>query len=67
MGKIKSDARQKTINAIKAAGAKGITGRNLKLQTGVSQAASCLRAEDMVAEEQEQDDNDIIYYWVGEK
>ena len=65
MGKIKSNARQKIINAIKAAGAKGITGRNIKLQTGVSQAASYLRAEDMIAEEQ--DEGDIIYYWVGEK
>ena len=65
MGKIRSDARQKIINAIKAAGAKGITGRNIKLQTGVSQAAGYLRAKDMIAEEQ--DEGDIIYYWVGEK
>ena len=59
------DARQKIINAIKAAGAKGITGRNIKLQTGVSNVAINLRAEDMVAEEQ--DEGDIIYYWMGEK
>ena len=59
------DARQKIINAIKAAGEKGITGRNIKLQTGVSNVAINLRAEDMVAEEQ--DEGDIIYYWVGEK
>ena len=65
MGKIRSDARQKIINAIKAAGAKGITGRNIKLQTGVFHVASNLRAEDMVAEEQ--DEGDIIYYWVGEE
>ena len=65
MGKIRSDARQKIINAIKAAGAKGITGRNIKLQTGVYHVAINLRAEDMVAEEQ--DEGDIIYYWVGEK
>ena len=65
MGKIRSDARQKIINAIKAAGAKGITGRNIKLQTGVCKVAINLRAEDMVAEEQ--DEGDIIYYWVGEK
>ena len=65
MGKIRSDARLKIINAIKAAGAKGITGRNIKQQTGVFNVAINLRAEDMVAEEQ--DEGDIIYYWVGEK
>ena len=63
MGKIRSDARQKIINAIKAAGEKGITGHNIKQQTGVSKFTTYLRANDMVAEEKV--GCDIIYYWVG--
>ena len=63
MGKIRSDARQKIINAIKAAGGKGITGRNIKEQTGVSKFSTYLRANDMIAEEKV--GCDIIYYWVG--
>ena len=51
MGKIRSDARKKIINAIKAAGEKGITGRNIKQQTGVCHVSKILRAEDIVAEE----------------
>lgn len=65
MGKIRSDARQKIINAIKAAGEKGITGRNIKQQTRVFNVSQNLRADDMVAEEQV--DGGIIYYWVGDK
>ena len=60
MGKNRSEARQKVINAIKAAGEKGITGRNIKQQTGVCNVSQNLRADDMVAEEQV--DGDIIYY-----
>ena len=51
MGKIRSDARKKIINAIKAAGEKGITGRNIKQQIGVCHVSKILRAEDIVAEE----------------
>ena len=63
MGKIRSDARQKIINAIKAAGEKGITGHNIKQRTGVSKFYNYLRVNDMVAEEKV--GCDIIYYWVG--
>lgn len=63
MGKIRSDARQKIINAIKAAGKKGITGHDIKQQTGVSKFSTYLRVNDMVAEEKV--GCDIIYYWVG--
>ena len=65
MGKIRSDARKKIINAIKAAGEKGITGRNITQQTGVAKFSACLRVNDMIAEEKV--GCDIIYYWVGEK
>ena len=65
MEKIRIEARKKIINAIKAAGEKGITGRNIKQQTGVCYVSNILRPEDMVAEEKV--GNDIIYYWVGEK
>ena len=64
MGKVRSDARVKIINAIKAAGGKGITGHNIKQKTGVSRFSSYLRANDMIAEEKV--GCDIIYYWVGE-
>lgn len=63
MGKIRSDAKQKIINAIKAAGEKGITGHNVKQQTGVSKFSTYLRVNDMIAEEKV--GCDIIYYWVG--
>ena len=63
MGKIRSDARKKIINAIKAAGEKGITGHNIKQQTGVSNITTYLRANDMIAEEKV--GCDTIYYWVG--
>lgn len=63
MGKIRSDARQKIINAIKAAGEKGITGHNIKEKTGVSKISTYLRVNDMVAEEEV--GCDTIYYWVG--
>lgn len=63
MGKIRSDARLKIINAIKAAGEKGITGHNITQQTGVSKFSTYLRVNDMVAEEKV--GCDIIYYWVG--
>ena len=63
MGKIRSDARQKIINAIKAAGEKGITGRNIKEQTGVARYTRYLKVDDMIAEEKV--GCDTIYYWVG--
>ena len=63
MEKIRSDSRLKIINAIKAAGEKGITGHNIKQQTGVSKFSTYLRVNDMVAEEKV--GCDIIYYWVG--
>ena len=63
MGKIRSDSRLKIINAIKAAGEKGITGHNIKQKTGVSKFSTYLKVSDMVAEEKV--GCDIIYYWVG--
>ena len=51
------------MNAIKAAGEKGITGHNIKQQTGVSKFSTYLRVNDMIAEEKV--GCDIIYYWVG--
>ena len=63
MGKIRSDAREKIINAIKAAGEKGITGRNIKGQTGVARFSTYLKVNDMIAEEKV--GCDTIYYWVG--
>ena len=63
MGKIRSDARKKIINAIKAAGEKGITGHDIKQQTGVSKFSTYLKVNDMIAEEKV--GCDIIYYWVG--
>ena len=63
MGKIRSDSRLKIINAIKAAGEKGITGHNIRQQTGVSKFSTYLKVNDMVAEEKV--DRDTIYYWVG--
>lgn len=65
MGKIRSDSRLKIINAIKAAGEKGITGHNIRQQTGVSKFSTYLKVNDMIAEEKV--GCDIIYYWVGEK
>ena len=64
MGKIRSDSRLKIINAIKAAGEKGITGHNIKQQTGVSKFYTYLKVNDMIAEEKV--GCDTIYYWVGE-
>ena len=63
MGKIRSDARKKIINAIKAAGEKGITGHDIKGQTGVARFTTFLKADDMIAEEKV--GCDTIYYWVG--
>ena len=63
MGKIRSDSRLKIINAIKAAGEKGITGRNIKGQTGVARFTTYLKVDDMIAEEKV--GCDTIYYWVG--
>ena len=63
MGKTRSDSRLKIINAIKAAGEKGITGHNIKQQTGVSRFFTYLKVNDMIAEEKV--GCDIIYYWVG--
>lgn len=63
MGKIRSNSRLKIINAIKAAGEKGITGHNIRQQTGVSKFYTYLKVNDMIAEEKV--GCDIIYYWVG--
>ena len=63
MGKIRSNSRLKIINAIKAAGEKGITGRNIKEQTGVAKFYTYLKVNDMIAEEKV--GCDTIYYWVG--
>lgn len=63
MGKIRSDSRLKIINAIKAAGKKGITGHNIRKQTGVSKFSTYLRVNDMIAEEKV--GCDTVYYWVG--
>ena len=63
MGKIRSDSSLKIINAIKAAGEKGITGRNIKEQTGVARFTTYLKVDDMIAEEKV--GCDTIYYWVG--
>lgn len=63
MGKIRSGSRLKIINAIKAAGEKGITSHNIRQQTGVSNFSIYLRVNDMIAEEKV--GCDTIYYWVG--
>ena len=63
MGKIRSGSRLKIINAIKAAGEKGITGRNIKGQTGIARFTRYLKVDDMIAEEKV--GCYTIYYWVG--